>query len=87
MADQPRADVAVAGEGQLASAAATLAAHVGRHGRPISWASVIIITVGFVAGGVGLIAGPTWWLFWVGLGLSAFGGILALSTGIFNDWY
>jgi hypothetical protein len=87
MADQPRADVAVAGESQLASTAATPSPHAGHHGRPVSWASVIIITIGFIAGGIGLIAGPTWWLFWVGIGLFGFGGILALSTGIFNDWY
>jgi hypothetical protein len=43
--------------------------------------------VGFVIGGAGLMFGPTWWLFWVGTGFVALGGILALGTGIFNDWY
>ncbi|MGE5290368.1 MAG: hypothetical protein ACM3ML_24915 [Micromonosporaceae bacterium] len=87
MADQPQPEVAVAGEAQLAPAAASLSAHAGRHGRPVSWASVVIIMVGFLAGGIGLVAGPTWWLFWAGTGLAAFGGIFALGTGIFNDWY
>jgi fatty acid desaturase len=99
MADQARSDsVAVAGQGQvagptaedkaaLAAATGAAAAPEGRHGRPISWASVIIMIVGFLAGGAGLVFGPTWWLFWVGGGLAALGGILALGTGIFNDWY
>ena len=43
--------------------------------------------VGFIVGGVGLIAGPTWWLVWAGGAVVAVGGILALATGIFNDWY
>ena len=87
MADQSPSDAAVAGGAQLTPTAAALSAHVGRHGRPISWVSVVVITVGFLAGSVGLITGPTWWLFWVGTGLAAFGGILALGTGILNDWY
>jgi len=87
MADQPQPDVAVAGEAQLAPTAAALSEDAGHHGRPVSWAAVVIITIGFLAGGLGLMVGPTWWLFWVGTGLVAFGGILALGTGIFNDWY
>jgi hypothetical protein len=57
------------------------------HGRPISWVAVTIIVVGFVAGGVSLVFGPTWWLFWTGLGVAALGGIIALAGGIFDDWY
>ncbi len=98
MADQAPSDsVAVAGEGQLAAptaadhaalAAATGATvHQGHHGRAVSWAAVVIVIVGFVIGGAGLVFGPTWLLFWVGAGVSAVGGILALGTGIFNDWY
>ncbi|HKB31603.1 MAG TPA: HGxxPAAW family protein [Streptosporangiaceae bacterium] len=99
MADQASSDgVAVAGEGHLAGptaadsaalAAATGAApeHQGHHGRPVSWVAVTIIVVGFLIGGAGLMFGPTWWLFWVGTGFVALGGILALGTGIFNDWY
>jgi hypothetical protein len=57
------------------------------HGRPVSWVAVSIIMVGFLVGGLALVFGPTWWLFWVGLGLAAVGGLLALATNIFEDWY
>ncbi len=57
------------------------------HGRPVSWVSVSIVLAGFIAGGVGLVVGPTWWLVWTGGAVVAVGGILALSTGIFRDWY
>jgi hypothetical protein len=60
------------------------------HGRPVSWVAVSIIMVGFLVGGVALTFGhhgPTWWLFWLGVGLAAVGGLLALATGIFEDWY
>jgi hypothetical protein len=57
------------------------------HGRPVSWVAVSIITAGFIAGGLGLCVGPTWWLFWAGAGLAAVGALLALATHIFEDWY
>jgi hypothetical protein len=57
------------------------------HGRAISWVSVSIIMFGFLVGGIGLIAGPTWWLFWIGVGLVTVGGLMALATDIFEDWY
>lgn len=57
------------------------------HGRPVSWAAVSIIVIGFAMGGVSLIFGPTWPVFWAACGVAAFGGILALASGIFNDWY
>ena len=57
------------------------------HGRPVSWAAVSIIVIGFLIGGAGLVFGPTWWLFWLGCGVTGFGGIIALASGIFNDWY
>jgi hypothetical protein len=41
----------------------------------------------FLVGGIGLISGPAWWLFWVGVGMCATGGLLALATHIFDDWY
>jgi hypothetical protein len=43
--------------------------------------------VAFVIGGLALIFGPTWWLFWVAVGLVVVGGLIALSTNIFEDWY
>lgn len=55
-------------------------------GRPTSWAAVAVIIAGFVAGGLGLVLGPTWWLFWVGAGLTVAGGIFGLATGIMEDY-
>ena len=56
-------------------------------GRPVSWVAVSLIIVGFLAGGLALVFGPTWWVFWVGIAVAAVGGLMALSTGIFDDWY
>lgn len=56
-------------------------------GRPVSWVAVSLILVGFLAGGLALVFGPTWWVFWVACGIAAVGGLLALATGIFDDWY
>jgi hypothetical protein len=57
------------------------------HGRPVSWVAVSIIMVGFLVGGLALVFGPTWWLFWVSLGLAAVGGLMSLAINIFEDWY
>jgi hypothetical protein len=57
------------------------------HGRSVSWVAVSIIMVAFLVGGLALVFGPTWWLFWVGVAAGAVGGLLALATGIFDDWY
>lgn len=61
--------------------------HVPFHGRPASWVSVCTIILGFIIGGAGLVVGPTWWLFWTGGAVAVVGGILALATGVVNDWY
>jgi hypothetical protein len=60
------------------------------HGRTVSWVAVSIVMVGFLVGGVGLMfgsAGPTWWLFWTGVGVSVLGLLLAAAANIFEDWY
>ena len=57
------------------------------HGRPVSWVAVSLMMAGFLAGGLGLVLGPTWWLFWAGGALVVVGGLLALGTHIFEDWY
>lgn len=57
------------------------------HGRPVSWVAVSIIMAAFVLGGLALVFGTIWWLFWVAVGIAAVGGLTAVSTGIFNDWY
>ncbi|MEP7026134.1 MAG: hypothetical protein ABJB47_20495 [Actinomycetota bacterium] len=57
------------------------------HGRPISWVAAVAVVAGFVAGGLGLVFGPTWWLFWAGGALAVVGSLLALVTNMFEDWY
>jgi hypothetical protein len=54
-------------------------------GRPSSWLAVIVIWIGFGTGGVALVPHPKWWLFWVGVGIAAVGGVIALSVHIFDD--
>ncbi len=55
-------------------------------GRVVSWVAVTMILVGFLAGGLALVFG-IWPLFWVGLGFSVLGLLVAMATGIFDDWY
>jgi len=57
------------------------------HGRAVSWVAISIIVAGFVTGGLGLVIGPAWAAFWVGVGLVVVGGLLALATNISDDWY
>jgi hypothetical protein len=38
-------------------------------------------------GGLALVFGPTWWVFWVGVAIGAIGALLGLATGISEDWY
>jgi hypothetical protein len=89
MADQAGAG-AVAGLPPEGGSAATVSASghpQSFHGRTVSWVAALTIVAGFIVGGVGLMAGPAWWLFWTGVGLAAAGGLLALATNIFEDWY
>jgi len=57
------------------------------HGRAVSWFAVSVIMVAFLIGGLALVFGPTWWLFWAALGLAVVGLLIAMFTGIFDDWY
>jgi hypothetical protein len=84
---EPAGFVAQTSDVAAASAPTPSWKHEAFHGRPVSWVASTIIIVGFLVGGVALITGPTWWLFWTGVGVTAVGGILGLSIGIFNDWY
>jgi hypothetical protein len=61
--------------------------HEPYHGRPVSWFAVSTIMAGFLCGGLALVFGPTWWAFWLGVGLVVLGGLIALATNIFEDWY
>jgi hypothetical protein len=54
-------------------------------GRLSSWLAVVIIWIGFVTGGLALVIGHAWWLFWLGVGITALGGVIGLSVGIFGD--
>jgi len=57
------------------------------HGRAVSWIAVTLIVIAFVAGGLALVFGPTWWVFWASLALATVGGLVAIATNIFEDWY
>ena len=57
------------------------------HGRRVSWIAVAIVMVGFVAGSLALIFGPTGWLFWTGVGVAVLGLLIAVATNTFEDWY
>jgi hypothetical protein len=89
------ADPGTTSSAQLARAGADRPAgpgtHASFHGRPVSWVSVSVVTLGFLVGGVGLMiddhGGPTWWLFWTGVGLTALGLLLVLATRTMDDWY
>jgi len=58
-----------------------------QHGRASSWIVVTIIVIGFVVGGAAMLAGPTWWLFWLGTGIVVLGTIAGAATRILDDWY
>jgi hypothetical protein len=61
--------------------------HEEYHGRATSWVTTAIVFVGFLIGGIALPIGPTWWLFWVGVGIVVIGGLFGAVTRIFDDWY
>ena len=91
MADQA-APGTMAGDAQMephgqASLTRDASAHPGEHGRATSWATTAIVFVGFLIGGIALPIGPTWWLFWVGVGIVVIGGLFGAATKIFDDWY
>ena len=73
--------------GQLSEASAESPAPEPFHGRTVSWVAVSLIMLAFLTGGLGLILGPVWWLFWASVALAVIGGLLALATDIFDDWY
>ena len=57
------------------------------HGRTVSWVAVSLIMVAFLVGGLALVFGPIWWLFWASLGLAVVGLLMSAGIGIFDDWY
>lgn len=45
------------------------------HGQtPAAWAAVVIITIGFLVGGIAIVLAQPW-LFWVGSGVIVIGGL------------
>jgi peptidoglycan/LPS O-acetylase OafA/YrhL len=46
------------------------------HGNtPAAWTAVTVVLVGFVLGGLALVIGPNWPLFWIGVACAPIGGI------------
>lgn len=79
---------------QSSGAVTTIAGHAGPyptfHGRKVSWVAVVLVMVGFLVGGFAMVlgtGGPTWWLFWTGVGVAVLGLLIAVATNIFEDWY
>jgi hypothetical protein len=81
------ATAAAPGEPVAAGAPDTSHIHPSFHGRAVSWVAVTFIVAGFLVGGLCLVFGPIWPGFWAGAGLVVVGGLLALATDIFEDWY
>jgi hypothetical protein len=61
--------------------------HTGHQtGKLTSWIAVAIMVLGFVIFGLALVLGPIWALFWIGLAVTAGGGIYGLAVGIMEDY-
>jgi hypothetical protein len=58
----------------------------GANGRPSSWLAVLIITIGFTVGGLGLCVHTTWWMFWAGVAVTAVGSAMAFAVNIMADY-
>jgi hypothetical protein len=54
-------------------------------GRASSWLAVVVMWIGFIVGGIAFVPHLRWWLFWVGVGIVAVGGIIAAAVHIFDD--
>jgi hypothetical protein len=78
---------ASAGQGEMAVPASQVGPYPSYHGRRVSWIAVSIMMVGFLVGGLALVFGPTWWVFWLGCGIAVVGLLTAIATNIFEDWY
>jgi len=93
VAEQASGAVAETGGAQsLAHGAGQTLGH-GEHlehnpGKPMSWVAVAVITVGFIVGGVAMVPRPTWWAFWLGVGIAVVGCLMTLFAKTFtDDWY
>ncbi len=49
------------------------------HGKtPAAWAGTLTATVGFFVGGIGMVLGPNWVMFWIGIALVVVACIVGL---------
>jgi hypothetical protein len=76
-----------AGQGEMAFPVSQIGPFPSYHGRRVSWIAVSIMVVGFIVGGLALVYGPTWWVFWLGCSIAVVGLLTAIATNIFDDWY
>jgi nitrate/nitrite transporter NarK len=58
----------------------------GFQGRTTSWLAVGVVVLGFLLGSLGLVLGPTWWLFWVGVVVALIGAGFAKAVGVMEDY-
>ena len=86
---KPPQDEALDDSGAPGPEAQTDPSHVREvhRGQPTSWVAVSIIITGFIVGGIAMVVGPVWWLFWTGAGIVVIGGIFAWFGRIVDDWY
>lgn len=64
----------------------TMAQHHGS--TPAAWTAVVLCLLGFTVGGIGLVVGPSWPTFWVGLGMIVVAplvGKVMSTTGLGED--
>lgn len=48
-----------------------------QHGStPAAWTAVVLALIAFTVGGVGLVLGPNWLVFWIGVALLALSGVV-----------
>ena len=93
MAEQASGAMAETGGAQSVAHGADQTLGHGEHsehnpGSPMSWVAVAVITVGFIVGGIALVPRPTWWAFWLGVGIALVGCIMTLFAKTFTaDWY
>jgi len=75
------------------SAAGTVAHPTAHHlehnpGKSMSWVGVVIVIIGFLIGGIAMVPGPHWVIFWIGAGVAVIGCFALLFTKTFSeDWY
>jgi len=43
---------------------------------PAAWTTVVIVFIAFLVGGIGLVIGPNWVVFWIGVALLPIGALV-----------